>query len=114
MRCAGGPPFTASMSRPAERLRERSKVLDLRLHDLRRTAASLMTGMGISRLTVKKVLNHAERDVTAVYDRHSYDPEKRTALDAWGRRVEAIVVGLPRKGRIVALTVRGRGRSAPR
>jgi integrase len=32
----------------AERLRERSKVADLRLHDLRRTAASLMTGMGLS------------------------------------------------------------------
>ena len=30
----------------AERLRERSKVPDLRLHDLRRTAVSLMTGMG--------------------------------------------------------------------
>jgi integrase len=77
----------------AERLRERSKVPDLRLHDLRRTAASLMTGMGIPRLTVKKILNHAERDVTAVYDRHSYDGEKRTALEAWGRRLEAIVSG---------------------
>jgi hypothetical protein len=52
-----------------------------------------MTGMGISRLTVKKILNHAERDVTAVYDRHSYDPEKRAALDAWGRRLEAILAG---------------------
>ena len=50
-----------------------------------------MTGMGISRLTVKKILNHAERDVTAVYDRHSYDPEKRAALEAGGRRLEAIV-----------------------
>jgi hypothetical protein len=52
-----------------------------------------MTGMGISRLTVKKVLNHAERDVTAVCDRHSYDPEKRTALDAWGRRLDTILGG---------------------
>ena len=67
-----------------------------------------MTGMGISRLTVKKILNHAERDVTAVYDRHSYDPEKRTALDAWGRRLEAIVTGAAGKGRVVPLTVAGR------
>ena len=29
-------------------------------HDLRRTAASLMTGMGISRLVVSKILNHVE------------------------------------------------------
>ncbi|MBM4345178.1 MAG: tyrosine-type recombinase/integrase [Deltaproteobacteria bacterium] len=56
-------------------------------HDLRRTAASHMTGMGFSRLVVSKILNHVERGVTAVYDRHSYDREKREALEAWGRRV---------------------------
>jgi hypothetical protein len=72
----------------------------------------VMRCMGISRLTVKKILNHAERDVTAVYDRHSYDPEKRTALDAWGRGVEAIVSGHPQKGQIGAdkLLVWGPGR----
>ena len=94
----------------AERLRERSKVPDLCLHDLRRTAASLMTGMGISRLTVKKILNHAERDVTAVYDRHSYDPEKRSALEAWSRRLETIVSGHGSKGQVVAPGARRRAR----
>ncbi len=59
-------------------------------HDLRRTAASLMTGMGISRLVVSKLLNHVERGVTAVYDRHGYDAEKREALDAWGRHVAVL------------------------
>ncbi|MBF0383933.1 MAG: tyrosine-type recombinase/integrase [Magnetococcales bacterium] len=72
-------------------------VFDLREsftpHDLRRTAASHMTGMGISRLVVSKILNHAEAGVTAVYDRHSYDEEKRQALYAWGMRVEEIVSG---------------------
>ena len=42
-----------------------------------------MTGMGIARLTVGKVLNHAEQGVTKVYDRHSSDAEKRRALNAW-------------------------------
>lgn len=60
-------------------------------HDLRRTAASFMAGMGVNRLTVGKVLNHAEPGVTAVYDRHSYDTEKRQALDAWARKLMAIV-----------------------
>jgi hypothetical protein len=32
-----------------------------------------------------------ETGVTAVYDRHSYDAEKRAALDFWGRRLEAIL-----------------------
>lgn len=60
-------------------------------HDLRRTAASHMTGMGISRLVVSKILNHAEAGITRVYDRHSYDNEKRQALDAWAARMGAIV-----------------------
>lgn len=62
-------------------------------HDLRRTAASHITSMGQPRLVVSKILNHAERGVTAVYDRHSYDAEKRTALDAWGRKVAALADG---------------------
>lgn len=52
-------------------------------HDLRRTAASHMTALGIPRLVVSKILNHAENSVTSVYDRHSYDKEKRDALNTW-------------------------------
>ncbi len=63
-------------------------------HDLRRTAATRMTGdLGIARLTVAKVLNHVETGVTATYDRHTYDREKRQALEAWGQRLEEIVSG---------------------
>jgi integrase len=71
-----------------ERVIERSGV-SFRGHDLRRTAASLMVGAGVPRLVVSKILNHVETGVTAVYDRHSYDQEKRAALDFWGQRVEA-------------------------
>lgn len=62
-------------------------------HDLRRTAATKMTESGINRLAVSKVLNHAESGVTAVYDRHSYDKEKRQALETWGRKLDAIING---------------------
>jgi len=50
-----------------------------------------MVGAGVSRLVVAKILNHVETGVTAVYDRHSYDREKRAALDLWGQRVTRIV-----------------------
>lgn len=60
-------------------------------HDLRRTAASGMTALGISRLVVAKVLNHVETGVTAVYDRHSYDDEKRRALEAWADKLLALI-----------------------
>ncbi len=62
-------------------------------HDLRRTAASQMASTGVSRLVISKLLNHVEGGVTAVYDRHSYDQEKRKALNAWGRRLESITSG---------------------
>ena len=70
-------------------------IPDFRGHDLRRTAASLMASDGVSRLVISKVLNHVERGVTAVYDRHSYDAEKRTALETWARRLSAILENRP-------------------
>ncbi|MCH7502407.1 MAG: tyrosine-type recombinase/integrase [Proteobacteria bacterium] len=62
-------------------------------HDLRRTAASHMASMGTPRLTVGKILNHVETSITAVYDRYSYDQEKRKALNAWSRKLESIISG---------------------
>lgn len=38
-----------------------------------------------------RIFDTTRRGVTAVYDRHSYDAEKRAALDFWGKRVEAII-----------------------
>jgi integrase len=75
--------------------REVIGVRNLRPHDLRRTGASQMTAMGIPRLVVGKILNHADREVTGVYDRHQYDQEKRHALDVWGARLKTIVSGEP-------------------
>jgi len=62
-------------------------------HDLRRTAASQMASAGISRLVISKILNHVDSSVTAVYDRHSYDKDKRKALNAWARHLDTITSG---------------------
>jgi integrase len=64
-------------------------------HDLRRTAASYMTSIGIPRFTVARLLNHAESGVTAVYDRHSYDIEKRDALERWALKLRKIIEARP-------------------
>jgi integrase len=76
---------------------------DFRPHDLRRTAASRMASIGVSRIAISKILNHVETGVTAIYDRHGYDAEKREALTRWAlelRRIvdgeSARVVGFPR------------------
>ncbi len=85
--------------------------MDFTPHDLRRTAASYMTSIGISRLVVAKLLNHVERDVTAVYDRHSYDSDKRDAVVRWERQLRLL---LRRKSspRVVALEKRDATRSS--
>jgi integrase len=62
-------------------------------HDLRRSAASGMASLGIARLVIAKVLNHVENGVTAIYDRHGYDAEKRHALEAWASHLESILAG---------------------
>ena len=79
--------------RSFNKVRVHSGLEDITMHDLRRTAASFMTGMGISRLVVSKILNHAEHGVTHVYDRHGYDAEKRAALEKWATRLEQILSG---------------------
>ncbi|MCZ6664999.1 MAG: site-specific integrase, partial [Gammaproteobacteria bacterium] len=81
----------ANIGKAVMRVKVISGIADYRPHDMRRTGASRLTGLGIPRLTVGKILNHVENSVTAVYDRHSYDTEKRHALEAWGAYVERLV-----------------------
>lgn len=60
-------------------------------HDLRRTAASLMTANGVPRLHVEKILNHTIDDVAEIYDRHDYTKEKRTATDILDQTIRTIL-----------------------
>src|SRR5271166_234699 len=78
-------------------------------HDMRRTAASGMAGLGIAPHVVEAVLNHKSgtiKGVAAVYNRYNYAAEKRAALDAWARRLEAIVNDVPTDN-VVELKARG-------
>ena len=62
-------------------------------HDLRRTVGTALGELGFNRLVQDKVLNHVDRTVGGIYDRHSYDKEKRQALEAWDRRLTEILTG---------------------
>ena len=84
----------AGFSKIKRRVDELSGVADWRIHDLRRTAASGMAGLGHPPHIVEKVLNHASGTVSgiaAVYNRHDYLREKREALDDWSEHVREIV-----------------------
>ncbi len=63
------------------------------IHDLRRTAASGMVGLGVRIETVEKILNHTSgsfRGIVAVYQKYDFASEKRAALDPWGAHVAAL------------------------
>ncbi|MFT5446554.1 MAG: integrase [Gammaproteobacteria bacterium] len=89
----GKPMTPEALTRAVARAQEAIGIPHWTPHDLRRTAATLMSENGSPRLVVAKVLNHVSADagVTAVYDRHSYDKEKRQALGGLGRRISALV-----------------------
>lgn len=65
-----------------------------RLHDLRRTAASGMARLGVAPQVLSRILNHApgaSMGVTAIYNRHGYESEKRHAMDLWARHLEGLL-----------------------
>jgi integrase len=74
--------------------KEPEEIKEFRLHDLRRTAATHMAELGVARLVISKVLNHAESGVTKRYDRYAYAAEKRAALERWATHLQGIVDGI--------------------
>ncbi|QQO34501.1 tyrosine-type recombinase/integrase [Bradyrhizobium diazoefficiens] len=61
------------------------------LHDLRRTARSLMSRAGVPSDHAERCLGHVIGGVRGVYDRHQYLPEKRRAFEALAALVERIL-----------------------
>jgi len=66
-------------------------VTGWRLHDLRRTARSLMSRAGIDADIAERCLGHVIPGVRGVYDRYEYLEEKRHALKELAALIERIV-----------------------
>ena len=66
-------------------------VKDWTLHDLRRTARSLMSRAGVSSDHAERCLGHVIGGVRGVYDRHEFHAEKRRAFEALASLVERII-----------------------
>ncbi|QWV98805.1 integrase arm-type DNA-binding domain-containing protein [Geomonas nitrogeniifigens] len=62
-------------------------------HDLRRTAATCMAESGEMDEVIDAVLNHAKQGIIRVYNQFKYDNQKKAALDAWARKLSAIIGG---------------------
>jgi integrase len=85
-----GKPITGFSSRK-QYLDEESGITDWRIHDLRRTANTLMTRAGVSPDHVERCLGHLIGGVRGVYNRHAYIDEKREAFEKLAALVRDIV-----------------------
>jgi integrase len=61
------------------------------VHDLRRTARSLMARARVRPDVSERVLGHAIQGVEGIYDRYSYNDEKAEALEKLAELIERIV-----------------------
>jgi integrase len=61
------------------------------LHDLRRTARTLMSRAGVDRHHAERCLGHVLPGIEAVYDQHKYHAEMQKAYDALALMIERIV-----------------------
>ena len=61
------------------------------IHDLRRTARSLMSRAGVNADHAERCLGHTIGGVRGVYDRHEYRDEKARAFEALAAQIAAIV-----------------------
>jgi integrase len=62
-----------------------------RLHDLRRTARSLMSRAGVNSDIAERALGHTMEGVRGTYDLHAYRDEKAHAFEALAAQIERII-----------------------
>jgi integrase len=123
-RLAGNPyVFVARNGGPMNSFTERKQDIDRKLkariptmkpwvlHDLRRSARSLMSRreLGVLPHIAEQVLGHKIPGVEGIYDRHGYDEDKTDALNKLATLIARIVN--PPQDNVVAMTGRRKKRS---
>ena len=103
---AGFGPLKVKLDAKVSEENDGKPIEPWQLHDLRRTAKSLMQRAGVRPDHSERVLGHAIDGVEGVYDRHSYADEKAAALRKLAALVDRIVN--PPVSNVVALTGRGK------
>jgi integrase len=80
-----------AMKKQAKKGAKVSALPNWTLHDLRRTAKTLMMRAGARPDISERVLGHVIAGVEGTYDRHSYADEKRDALEKLATMIERII-----------------------
>jgi integrase len=98
--------FTTTGTSPLDHLERLKRAIDAEMkpaspwtwHDIRRSTASALAGLGVAVPTVEKILAHRSgtfRGIVSVYQKHSFIPEMRVALERWSEHLDRLVRGVP-------------------
>ncbi|MBV9828489.1 MAG: tyrosine-type recombinase/integrase [Alphaproteobacteria bacterium] len=107
---SGKPKATLDRAVDAARAKSAGPMPNWRLHDLRRTAKTLMASAGVRPDISERVLGHVIAGVEGVYDRYSYANEKRDALERLASEINRILSPFPKN--VVSLGKRQAARVA--
>ncbi|WP_136644662.1 site-specific integrase [Tabrizicola sp. YIM 78059] len=113
----GKPVNNAALSRAIDRMAGALGAKDVppwgrwTPHDLRRTMRTGLSACRVRPDIAEMTIGHAKRGITAVYDLHGFEAERRAALEAWEARLLAIIAGHDpdaiEGGNVVRLGARG-------
>lgn len=81
------------------------------VHDLRRTASTLLHEAGYNTDWIEKCLAHEQRGVRAVYNKAEYGEQRRAMLQAWADMVDSWIVDGPSPVRPINLSFPSETRS---
>ena len=101
----GKGPFNSFSQRKEELEAKLPDLPPWTLHDLRRTARSLMSRAGVRPDIAERTLGHVVKGVEGVYDRHDYTPERADTLERLAHLIETIIN--PPDGNVVSILGRG-------
>jgi integrase len=98
--------FTSNGRSPLDHFDRLKKEIDAEMksatawtwHDIRRSTASALAGLGVAVPVVEKILAHRSgtfRGIVSTYQRHSFIPEMRIALERWSEHLDRLVRGVP-------------------
>jgi integrase len=79
-----------AIAKSKRKLDQLSGVTGWTIHDLRRTARSLMSKAGVPSDHAERCLGHVINGVRGIYDRHEYQAEKAMAFEKLAKEVAAI------------------------
>ncbi len=95
----GKPVNNAALARAVDRMAGALGAKDVQPwgrwtpHDLRRTMRTGLSACRVRPDIAELTIGHTKRGITAVYDLHGFEAERRAALEAWEARLLRIIAG---------------------